>query len=148
MISFGGGAFSQGTATHRLALGLGAVAVDGGGGEAVADQEVLQRVGTLLGLHKDQGQALRSRRSRHSARSRRRSCAGCGRTRRGASPARWEQQPPHPAATLAETQPQPYPSSHLLQRLQQVQHHLALVLAGHVLNVLQAGEGQRGAQLR
>ena len=37
---------------------LGAVAVDGGGGQAVAHEEVLQRVGSLLGLHKDQGPAL------------------------------------------------------------------------------------------
>ncbi len=44
--------------THRLALGLGAVAVDGGGGQAVAAEEVLERISTLLGLHEDQGQAL------------------------------------------------------------------------------------------
>jgi len=54
---WGGGG---GVKCHLLALLLGAVAVDGGGREAGARQEVLQRIGAALRLHEHQRQALRS----------------------------------------------------------------------------------------
>jgi len=45
---------------HRLALLLRTVAVDGRRWEAVAGQEVLQRVRAALGLHKHEREALRT----------------------------------------------------------------------------------------
>ena len=45
-------------AERLLALGLRAVAMNGGRREAVAHEEVLQRIGAPLGLDKHQRQAL------------------------------------------------------------------------------------------
>ena len=50
--------FDQGKAAHRLALLLGAIAVNGRGREVVAGQEVFQSICTALGLHKYQRQPL------------------------------------------------------------------------------------------
>lgn len=53
------GAFSWSElAQGLLSVSLGAVAVDTGAGVALAVQEVLQGVGTFLGLHKHQSQRV------------------------------------------------------------------------------------------